>query len=88
MTGDAESKKFVITRLVRVIQNNVDAPNKSGHDDLGCAVYPLVTPRFMRGIQFSGRGVLLDADQFQVDDQVVAGQRMIAVDGDLLVIEG
>ena len=28
MTRDAESKKLVITRLVRVIQNNVDAPNK------------------------------------------------------------
>ena len=30
MTCDAESKKLVITRLVRVIQNNVDAPHGGG----------------------------------------------------------
>ena len=32
---------------------NVDAPNKSGHDGLVCAIYPLVIPRFMRGIHIT-----------------------------------
>ncbi|MDE0537181.1 MAG: hypothetical protein OXH94_00455 [Rhodospirillales bacterium] len=32
MTLDAESKKVVITRLDRVIQNNVDARVEHGHD--------------------------------------------------------
>ena len=36
MTRDAESRKLVITRLVRVIRNNVDARVKHGHDDLVC----------------------------------------------------
>ncbi len=34
MTGGAESKKLVITRLVRVIQNNMDARVEHGHDVL------------------------------------------------------
>ena len=32
MTRNTESKKLVITRLVRVIQNNVDARVEHGHD--------------------------------------------------------
>ncbi len=32
---------------------HVDARIKSGHDDLVCVIYPLVIPRFMRGIHIS-----------------------------------
>ena len=32
---------------------NVDARIKSGHDGLVCVIYPLVIPRFMRGIHIS-----------------------------------
>ena len=35
MTNDAESKKVVITRLDRVIQNDVDARVEHGHDGGG-----------------------------------------------------
>ena len=40
------------------VVNILDAPDKPGHDDLVCVVYPHVMPRFMRGNHLSQNGTM------------------------------